>query len=83
MTDSQSTAVHTFARGILISLSEDETLLPKYVNLSTNFREPPFKVEMPPFFKIKNLYTMLCPHSRWGQSFLLFAPVYAVGIQLG
>ena len=32
------TAVHTFARCILTSLSVDETLLLRYVNLSTNFR---------------------------------------------
>ena len=35
-------AVHTFARRILISHSVDEALQPRYVNLPTNFREPPF-----------------------------------------
>ena len=30
----------------LLSLSVDETLLPRYVNLSTNFREPPFRVSI-------------------------------------
>ena len=45
MIDSLSIAVHAFARNILISLSVDETLLPRYVNLSTNFRELPFRVE--------------------------------------
>ena len=31
---------------ILISLSDDEMLLPRYINMSTNFREPPFRVEI-------------------------------------
>ena len=43
-----SIAVYTFARRILMSFFVDETLLTRYVNLSTNFREPPFKVEMFP-----------------------------------
>ena len=43
--DSQLIAVHGFVRHIL-SLSVDETLLPRYGNLSTNFRGPPFWVEM-------------------------------------
>ena len=46
--DSESIAVHTFARCILRSLSVDETLLLKYVNLSINFRGPPFRVEVAP-----------------------------------
>ena len=37
--------IHTFTRRILISVSVDEILLPIYVNLSTNFRELPFRVE--------------------------------------
>ena len=36
--DSLSIAVHAFTRHILTSLSVDETLLPRYVILSTNFR---------------------------------------------
>ena len=43
-----STAVQTFARRILTSLSVDETLLLRYMNLFTNFRELPFRVEMVP-----------------------------------
>ena len=35
--ESLSIAVHVFTRHILTSLSVDETLLPRYVNLSTNF----------------------------------------------
>ena len=46
MIDSQSIAVHSFVQYISISLSVDETLLPRYLKLSTYFREPPFRVEI-------------------------------------
>ena len=46
--DSLSIAVYGFVRCILTSLSVDPTLLLRYVNLSTNFRELPFRVEMAP-----------------------------------
>ena len=46
MINNLSIAVHGFARRILMSISVDETLLPRYVNLSTNFRESPFRVDM-------------------------------------
>ena len=45
MIDSLSIAVHSFMRRILTSLLADETLLPRYVNSSTNFKEPPFRVK--------------------------------------
>ena len=48
MTDSQLIAVHAFACRMSISVSVDETLLLRYVNLSTSFRELPFSVEMSP-----------------------------------
>ena len=52
MIDSQSIAIHAFASRILTSLLVDETLLPRYVKLSTNFRGLSFRVEMaPPRFK--------------------------------
>ena len=50
MTDNQSIVVHVFASRELMSFSVDETLLPRYGNLSTSFREPPFSVEMSPFY---------------------------------
>ena len=50
-----SIAVDTFASRILMSLSVDETLLPRNVNLSTNFREPPFSEEISPF-PLKHMY---------------------------
>ena len=40
-----SIAIHAFGRRISTSLSVDEMLLPRYVNLSTNFRGPPISVE--------------------------------------
>ena len=38
MTDGISIAVHVFLRRILTSLLVVEALLPRYLNLSTNFR---------------------------------------------
>ena len=40
-TDELSIAVHAFTRRIITSLSVDEILLPRYVNLYTNFRGQP------------------------------------------
>ena len=50
MIDSQSIAVHAFAKRKLMSFSLEDTLPPRYVNLSTNFREPLFRVKMSPFW---------------------------------
>ena len=49
MIDNLSIAVIAFTRCILMSFSVDETLLLRYINLSTSFREPPFSVEKFPF----------------------------------
>ena len=49
MNNNLSIAVHVFASCILMSFSVDETLLLRYMNLSTDFREPSFRVEMSPF----------------------------------
>ena len=51
-------AVHTFTRHMLTSLSVDEILLLWYVNLSTNFRGLPLKMEMAPSL-LKHMYTVL------------------------
>ena len=48
MINNLSIVVHTFARHMLTSLSVDEILLPRYVNLSSNFRGLLLKVEMAP-----------------------------------
>ena len=40
MIDSLSIAVRTFVRYVVTSLSADETQLPRYMSLSSNFREP-------------------------------------------
>ncbi len=48
MIGSLSIAVHAFVSRVSMSFSVDETLLPRYVNLSTSFREVPSSVEMSP-----------------------------------
>ena len=48
MTDSLLIAVHAFASRVSMSFSVDETLLLKWVNLLTSFRELPPSVEMLP-----------------------------------
>ena len=48
MTDSLSVAVHAFVSHVSMPVSVDETLFPREVNLSTNFRELSFSVEMSP-----------------------------------
>ena len=58
VTDNLSIAVHTFASHILMSFSVDETLLPRYVKLSTSFRELLFSLEMSPL-GLKHIYSIL------------------------
>ena len=48
ITDSLSIAVHAYASNVLMSVSIDEILLPRWLNLSTSFREVPLSVEMSP-----------------------------------
>ena len=48
--DNLSIAVHALARPKLILVSVDEMLLPTYVNLFNYFREPPFKMDISPFW---------------------------------
>ena len=50
--------VHVFARRILISLLSDEILLPMYVNLPTNFRCSPLRVQMT-LSLLKLMYSVL------------------------
>ena len=49
MIDNLSIAFHIFDRFMLTSLSVDEMLLPRYVNLSTDFSGLPLRVEKAPF----------------------------------
>ena len=51
-------AVYAFASPILMLFSVDEMLLPRYVILSTDFREPQFSMEMSPFW-LKYMYSVL------------------------
>ena len=46
MNNNVPTAVQAFVWHILTLLSVDETLLPRYADLSTNFREPSFAVKI-------------------------------------
>ena len=48
MIDNLLIAVHIFTSHILI-FSVNEIVLLRYMNLSTDFREPPFRIEMSPF----------------------------------
>ena len=57
MTDNLSIEFYAFAGHILISLSVDKTLLPRYVNSSIDFRQPLFNAEISPFL-IKHMYSV-------------------------
>ena len=59
MIDNQSIEIHAFSRCILMLLSVDEMLLTRYVDLSNNFRESPFRVEISTFFNKKQMYSIL------------------------
>ena len=74
--NSLSITIHACSGRILMSLAVDETLLPKYLNLSTNFGKPLFRVKMSPWC------TSFCLHSRGDQWILLVAPDYAAEIRL-
>ena len=50
-------AVHAFASHLLMFFLVDETLLPRYVKLSTSYIELPFSVEMSPFW-LKHMYSV-------------------------
>ena len=56
--DSLTISFHAFAKCMLASLSVDEMLLLRYVNLSTNFRGLPLTVEMTSFC-LKHIYSVL------------------------
>ena len=58
MINNLSIAVYAFARRILMTLSVDETQLHRYVNLTTNFKELPFRMKMS-LFCLKHIYSVL------------------------
>ena len=78
---SRNIAVLAFASHILMSFSVDETLIPREVNLSTSFRDPPLSAEISPFW-LKTC-TPFCVHSHGGQCHQLLAPDSAASIRLG
>ena len=53
-------AVDAFASCILMSVAVDETLLPRQVNLSIDFRKPPFRVEI--IFDLTTCTSFVCFH---------------------
>ena len=63
MIDGLSIAVLAFTSRILISLSVDDTLLPWYVNLSTNVRGT-FRVEMASFSIKTYVLYFVCIHAE-------------------
>ena len=75
ITDSLLLAAHAFARHVFISIYVDETLLPR-LNLSTDFREVPFIVEMS-LLSLKHMYSVLIAFT-WRPS-----PEHAAGFWLG
>ena len=81
MINSLLIAIHAYAGYILTSLSVDETLLLRYLNLSTNFRGPPFRVEMAPSH-LKHMYSVLFAF-MWKPMPSAACSGYAAGIWLG
>ena len=63
--NSISIVVYVFARHILTSLSVDEIRLTRYVNLSTNFRRPSFRMEMAPS-RLRHMFSVYfyCIHMK-------------------
>ena len=60
MIDNLLKTVHAFTRCILTSFSVDETLLPGYMVLSTNFRETSLRVKMAPSHLKKHELQFVC-----------------------
>ena len=71
MIDNLSIALHTFTRPMLTSLSEDEMLLLRHVNWSTNFWDLSVRVEVSPSclklmgFTLKMQETVDIPQKLW------------------
>ena len=59
MFESLLIAVHVFVSRVSMSFSVDETLLPRYVSLSTCFREAPSSVVISPVW-LQHIYSVLC-----------------------
>ena len=81
MIDNLLNAVHTFARRIPTSFSVDKILLPRYVNMSTNFRGSPLWVEMAPT-RLNTCILFICVLVE-AKYLPRAAPRYVAGIRLG
>ena len=84
LTDRLLLAVHVFASHVSMSVSDDETLLPSQVNVSTSFWELPLNVEMSPVW-LKHIYPFLClltykpiPAAAWFPVFISNANYYYI-----
>ena len=58
LSDNLPIAFHTFIRRMLISLSVDKILLPRYQNWSTNFRGLPLRVKLC-LYCLKHIHSVL------------------------
>ena len=74
MIDNLWITVHAFTSHILMLFSIDETLLPRYVNISTNLRESPvsflIKTHVSCFVCI-HIETNIYEREKWGLSTLV------------
>ena len=75
MIDSLLIAVQAFARCILTSLSVDETLLLRYVNLSPNFAVLLIRMEMAPFYLNYMHSVFVCIHMEANASCYLLQAI--------
>ena len=64
MIDDLSIVVDAFDSRAMMAFSVDDTLLPSYVNSSTNFRESIFSVEMCPYFIKTHLLYFVCVDTK-------------------
>ena len=70
MIDNLLIAVHAFARCMLTSFSIDEILLLRYMDLSTNLRALPLRVEMVPSH-LKCILCFICIYVEANASYCL------------
>ena len=78
MIDNLLIAIHAFTRRILMSFSVDETLLSRYVNSYTNFRELQFSVEIK-IHVLCFIYFHVEAHATW----CLLQTMHQQGFSLG
>ena len=75
MIDNLAIAVHTFVGHVLVSFSVDEMLFMRYMNLTTDFREPPFSVEMSSFLIKMYILWFVCIHMEPNATYCLLQAI--------